>query len=51
VRDTLLGVDGPDLFLDGVEVSVAGSPLYSTRGDYRMVDKAVLDTPACWCTL
>jgi hypothetical protein len=36
---------GSDLFLDGDEVGVAGSPLYSTRGDYRMVDRAILDTP------
>jgi outer membrane protein assembly factor BamB len=37
---------GSDLFVEGKQVMVSGSPLYSSQGDYRMVSQAVLDTPA-----
>lgn len=36
---------GSDLFVQDDKVNVAGQPLYSSRGDYRMVDRAVLQTP------
>jgi outer membrane protein assembly factor BamB len=37
---------GSDLFLIGEQVVAAGSPLYSSRGDYRMVSQALLQTAA-----
>jgi outer membrane protein assembly factor BamB len=36
---------GSDLFLVDGQVQAGGSPLYSSRGDYRMVNQAVLQTP------
>jgi outer membrane protein assembly factor BamB len=36
---------GSDLFAVGQRVSSGGPPLYSARGDYRMVNQAVLQTP------
>lgn len=36
---------GSDLFLVNDQVQAGGSPLYSSRGDYRMVNQAVLQTP------
>lgn len=36
---------GSDLFVSGDQVTVSGSPLYSTKGDYRMVSDAVMQTP------
>jgi outer membrane protein assembly factor BamB len=36
---------GSDLFAVGDQVRSGGPPLYSTRGDYRMVNQAVLQTP------
>jgi outer membrane protein assembly factor BamB len=37
---------GSDLFTLGDRVAVSGFPLYSAQGDYRMVNQAVLQTPA-----
>jgi len=37
---------GSDLFAVGGRVISGGPPLYSARGDYRMVNQAVLQTPA-----
>ncbi|MGE0755634.1 MAG: PQQ-binding-like beta-propeller repeat protein [Pirellulaceae bacterium] len=37
---------GSDLFLVGEQVQAGGSPLYSSPGDYRMVNQALLQTPA-----
>src|SRR5439155_21352506 len=37
---------GSDLFVVGNQVQAAGSPLYSSQGDYRMVSQAVLQMPA-----
>lgn len=37
---------GSDLYLVGEQVQSGGPPLYSSRGDYRMVNQAVLQTPA-----
>jgi hypothetical protein len=38
---------GSDLYVDGDQVMVSGAPLYSTKGDYRMVvSQTVLRTPA-----
>jgi outer membrane protein assembly factor BamB len=37
---------GSDLFVVGDQVVAAGSPLYSSRGDYRMVSQALLQTTA-----
>jgi outer membrane protein assembly factor BamB len=36
---------GSDLFVIGEQVQAGGPPLYSSRGDYRMVNQAVLQTP------
>jgi outer membrane protein assembly factor BamB len=36
---------GSDLFAVGPQVVSGGPPLYSGRGDYRMVNQAVLQTP------
>jgi outer membrane protein assembly factor BamB len=36
---------GSDLFAVGDRVQSGGAPLYSTRGDYRMVNQGVLQTP------
>jgi outer membrane protein assembly factor BamB len=36
---------GADLFLVGERVVSGGPPLYSARGDYRMVNQATLQTP------
>ncbi|NUQ60953.1 MAG: PQQ-binding-like beta-propeller repeat protein [Pirellulales bacterium] len=36
---------GSDLFVVGEQVIAGGPPLYSTRGDYRMVNQATLQTP------
>jgi outer membrane protein assembly factor BamB len=37
---------GSDLFVVGDKVAVSGPPLYSPKGDYRMVSDAILQTPA-----
>jgi outer membrane protein assembly factor BamB len=36
---------GSDLFLVGDQVQAGGAPLYSSPGDYRMVNQAILETP------
>jgi hypothetical protein len=36
---------GSDLFVVGDQVTASGPPLYSTKGDYRMVSSATLMTP------
>lgn len=36
---------GGDLFVVGDQVQAGGAPLFSPRGDYRMVNQSVLQTP------